>query len=192
MRIETTTRTLYTFDELPEDIKEKAIEKCYYINIDCGWDWWENVYEDAENIGLKIEAFDIDRGSYVRGKLTDYTLNVAEKVLKDHGEMTETYKLAEQYIQDRKERTTKLMAEQCQYESECLCVPGYDIEEIEWGYHEIDENDYEEINVEFERALKEEYLSILRREYDYLTSEEAIIETIQANEYEFDEDGNLA
>jgi len=41
-------------------------------------------------------------------------------------------------------------------------------------------------------ALKEEYLSILRKEYDYLTSREAIVETIEANQYEFDENGNLA
>jgi hypothetical protein len=31
----------------------------------------------------------------------------------------------------------------------------------------------------------------LETEYDYLTSEEAIIETIEANEYEFTEDGEL-
>jgi hypothetical protein len=33
---------------------------------------------------------------------------------------------------------------------------------------------------------------VLRDEYEYLTSAEAIKETIEANEYEFDQDGNLA
>lgn len=44
---------------------------------------------------------------------------------------------------------------------------------------------------EFERALGEEYLHMLRREYEYLTSEKAIVETIEANEREFTEDGSL-
>lgn len=45
---------------------------------------------------------------------------------------------------------------------------------------------------QFEKDLLEDYLKILQEEYDYLTSEEAIIETIKANEYEFYEDGRLA
>ena len=42
------------------------------------------------------------------------------------------------------------------------------------------------------RSFEHWALTLLRREYDYFTSEEAIIETIEANEYEFDENGNLA
>jgi len=48
----------------------------------------------------------------------------------------------------------------------------------------IDEDD-------FKHGLLEEYLSILQKEYDYLTSEESIIESIQCNEYDFDINGNL-
>lgn len=44
---------------------------------------------------------------------------------------------------------------------------------------------------EFKHDLLEEYLSMLRQEREYLTSREAIIETIEVNKYEFDEDGNL-
>jgi hypothetical protein len=42
---------------------------------------------------------------------------------------------------------------------------------------------------EFLKTLCEDYRIILSREYDYLTSEAAIIETIEANEYEFKADG---
>lgn len=48
--------------------------------------------------------------------------------------------------------------------------------------------DFQEENIDF---MKDAYLSILTNEYDYLTSEKAIIETIEANEYEFYEDGAL-
>lgn len=44
----------------------------------------------------------------------------------------------------------------------------------------------------FLRELLEEYLSILDKECEYLSSREAIIETIDANEYEFYEDGRMA
>jgi len=43
----------------------------------------------------------------------------------------------------------------------------------------------------FERALGEEYLSILRQEYEYQTSEEAIKETIEANDYDFTNEGRI-
>jgi hypothetical protein len=50
--------------------------------------------------------------------------------------------------------------------------------------HEIDQD-------EFLRGMLREYLKMLQENYDYYTSEEAIIETIRANEYEFTEDGEM-
>lgn len=44
---------------------------------------------------------------------------------------------------------------------------------------------------EFRLALQEDYRVMLDHEYEYLTSEEAIAETCEANEYEFDENGEL-
>ena len=55
---------VYEFNELSEEAKEKAIEKLWNINVD--YEWWDCVYDDAENIGLKIKEFDLDRGSYVK------------------------------------------------------------------------------------------------------------------------------
>lgn len=42
---------------------------------------------------------------------------------------------------------------------------------------------------EFRRSLSEDYRLILQRSYDYLTSREAIIETLEANEYDFTAEG---
>lgn len=49
----------------------------------------------------------------------------------------------------------------------------------------------DEIEEEFIRALSKEYLSILRREYEHQTSEEAIKETIEANDYDFTIEGRI-
>lgn len=56
---------VYAFDELSDEAKDKAINKLYDINV--GYEWWDSIYEDARNIGLEIESFDIDRGSFVKG-----------------------------------------------------------------------------------------------------------------------------
>ena len=47
------------------------------------------------------------------------------------------------------------------------------------------------LEVEFRQSLLEDYRIILQKEYEYLTSEDAVIETIEANEYEFTEDGKI-
>ena len=49
MREETTTRTLYTFDELSDHAKEKARDWYREGALDC--DWWDFIYEDAATIG---------------------------------------------------------------------------------------------------------------------------------------------
>ena len=54
-----------------------------------------------------------------------------------------------------------------------------------------EDEDYEEIEKEFSYSLLEEYLSMLRKEYEYMTGEEAIVETFAANEYLFDEEGAI-
>lgn len=52
------------------------------------------------------------------------------------------------------------------------------------------EEDDDEIE-EFRRELAEDYRRILSREYYFLTSDEAIRESLIANEYEFTEDGTI-
>ena len=49
-----------------------------------------------------------------------------------------------------------------------------------------------DLDNEFRLSILEDYRIMLQKEYEYLGSEDAIIETIKANEYEFTEDGKLA
>jgi hypothetical protein len=48
-----------------------------------------------------------------------------------------------------------------------------------------------DVERDFQKALLEDYLVILRKEYEYLTSEEAIKETIKANDWRFSAGGKL-
>lgn len=49
---ETTTRTLYKFDELGDAAKEKARE--WYRSSALDYEWWDSVYEDAARMGALI------------------------------------------------------------------------------------------------------------------------------------------
>lgn len=168
MRIETTTRNIYTWDELNEKQQSKAIEKLWDLNVD--YDWWGMTYEDASSVGLTISGFDLGRAMKCDVELDWSGLDVANKILELHGPNCDTYKSAEKYV-------ARYMAALI---DNVELVPG---EEIEVQTDFMDDC--------FRGALSVDYFHILRDEYDYLTSEKAIIESIKSNEYEFDESGSL-
>lgn len=158
---------IYKFSELSETAKAKAIENLYDINLD--YYWWQWTYDDAENIGLKITSFDLDRNRHADGKFLLNPVDVAKKILSEHGETCDTYKTAKTFLTD--------------------------LEGIKARYNDEDNWDEQEeiecLEDEFLENLLEDYALMLEREYEYLTSEEVIIQTIEANEYEFTEDGKL-
>jgi hypothetical protein len=49
----------------------------------------------------------------------------------------------------------------------------------------------EALKEEFRKSLLEDYRIILQKEYEYLTSREAVEEMCEANEYRFTEDGKI-
>lgn len=165
---------VYKFGELSDDAKKKVIEKLWDLNVD--YEWWENVYEDAKRIGLEITEFDLDRGSYVHGEFIWSAEETAEEILKEHGKQCETFTTALNYLESRSALVHKYS-------------DGIEIDRVaEGNEHEFDD-ECDELDRDFLKSLCEDYRIILSKEYDYLTSEEAIIESIQANEYEFTEHG---
>ena len=177
MRIEMVPKEVYTLDE----VREKAVDKNWDINVD--YDWWDGVYYDAEMIKLKITGFDIDRGAYCHGTFLAGAATVAGSILQNHGTACDTYRLASRFLfaisplqsfLDRIGASDRL----------------YKRESIYRKYREA-EKEIEILSEEFERDLLEEYRCILQREYEYLTSAEAIYETLAANGYEFNADGTI-
>lgn len=174
MREDTIITKVYPFDELSDEAKETAIEKLYYINVE--HEWWEATYEDAKTIGLTIEEFDLDQNRQCEGKWTEDVEDVAHLIIENHGEQCETYTDAMAFL-------TAYSTARATFNA----TNDYDPE-----YEEFDESDeYEELCSEFLRAICEDYSIILQKESEYLQSEEAIIESIEVNEYEFTEAGEL-
>ena len=156
---------LYKFSELSEEAKERVLTDHYDINLFP--EWWDGVYDDAAQVGLRITEFDLDHKS-ISGKFIDSAPAVAEAILAEHGKICETYKTAKSFLSDLEELTGKYT----------------DIEDCP-------EDDIEALEDDFLHSILEDYRIMLDNEYDYLTGKEAIIETIEANEYDFTEDGKI-
>lgn len=169
------TIKVYQFNELSDEAKSKAIASMADINTD--YDWYQCTYGDAENIGLKITGFDIDRGSYCSGKFIESPEETAEKIKSEHGPDCETWKTADRYLQYRAALVKKFS-------------DGINTDQVSQdNYYEFDE-ECDELDGDFLKLLCEDYRIILQKEYEYQTSKEQIIETIECNEYEFLADGS--
>jgi len=160
--MKTKTINLYEFDELSDQAKQRAIANNCGINVDY-WEWYHSVYDDAENIGLKITGFDLDRNRHCTGKAVDDVLTIAHKIKTEHGFDTPTYELANEFIKD---------------------YAALD--------EDIDADELRGFENEFLKSILEEYSILLQKEYEWLTSKESIEDALRANEYEFLEDGSRA
>lgn len=159
---------LYAYDELTDDAKEKALERFADINVSDEL-WYEHMMEESKDLGFDITSFDIDRGSITLGKFTESFEEIAKRIIANHGEKCDTYIDATNYLKDL---------------AEIISAHDEDtVDEFERAKDALDEA--------YERALAIEYLSMLKHEYDYQTSREAVEETIMCNDYQFTEDGEL-
>jgi hypothetical protein len=174
--MKTKTYNVYKFDELTDKQKAKAIDNLRDINVD--YDWWDSTYEDAKTIGLEITGFDLDRNRHSTGKFIEGALECAHAIEKEHGQNTPTYNSATDYLSDR-DNLVKKYANKNNL--------GYVDEDREDEF----DNECDDLDEQFLKMILEEYSIMLQSEYEYLTTDDAIIETIQANEFDFTEDGKI-
>jgi hypothetical protein len=169
------TIMLFTFEELSDKAKIKAVEKLSDINVSYNL-WWEYIYDEIENQKMKCNGFDIDGGGTCSLKWVDAE-EVAKSIIENHNKNRETYADATKFLAALKPLQDALK----------------DAEDAESPYEVFDAINDLIVSTEkfFLCNLEADYLFMLRNEYEYQTSEDAIIETIMANRYEFDEEGNL-
>lgn len=159
---------VFEFKELSPDTQEQIIN-----NWELYPSWYDSTYEDAENIALKITEFDIDRNT-INGEFTLSPFQCATLITDNHGKTCNTFLFADGYLASYAEISTRdanndLTAEECN----------------------LMDKDLEDLGEEFLHYLLKEYLQMLKSDYDYQTSREAIVETIEANNYEFTEAGKM-
>lgn len=195
MRKDTVTTTVYEFKELSDDVQEKVIENLWDINVD--YEWWDYdclmhiTDNEIENMKLTsieesfldrnslfnstIQAFDIDRDNFIQ---MDIEVNDEEIFRKFLG-------------------ISEKLWDNCYYEFSSG-TGRYSDTHMEITENDPSEDEFttDDITV-IERAddiINEKILDALwnlRETYEYLTSREAIVETIEANEYEFTKSGRI-
>jgi hypothetical protein len=183
----TVTYTLYKFDELSEEAQEKALNDHWDLNVDHGW--WECTYEDAERVGLEITEFDFGRRNSIKGELKEYLLDSCKAIRNNHGKHCDTFETAKQYlteyIEEFKDWKKRELANS---ENDCGCDHWKPKDWLaEFKYTE----EAQEVELNYKRTLLVDYLLILSKEYEYQISREQVIESIRANDYDFNEDGLL-
>jgi len=175
MRTITTHTDVYKFDELNEVAKQAALENMAYVNVE-HHNWFDDMYEDAKNIGLIITDFELDNNKKAIGKLNYSLKETVQAIQEDHGDTCETFKLAEKFDKEYDELVGKYSSEE-------------DPERVAEDNEDEFDSKADQLEELFLKELLEAYADMLEKDYEHLTSKEAIIDTIEANEYEFTEDG---
>lgn len=146
---------VYQFDELPENIQEKVIDKNREINVHD--DWWKSIYYDAKQVGLKITSFDLDRNRHANGEFINDADFCAEKILENHCNTCETYKTAANYMEER----NKLDIDE--QEEELAKLDEQFLVDILEDYSIMLQNEYEYL--QSDESVKE---TLIINEYTYL------------------------
>jgi hypothetical protein len=165
---------LYHFSELSERAQKKALADNQDFNV--SHNWWEWIYADAEEAGLKITGFDLDRAWYCNAQFINDATYTATQVRLNHGEKNDTYQQTTAFW-ERRDQTAGTWQKDENGEFE-------NADELDTALDSIAED--------YLKTMSLAYLRMLDKVYDELTSDEAIAESLTANEYWFTADGKLA
>lgn len=186
----TIQKTYALFEELNAEAKEKAIEENRNINTDHA-EWWEYTCDDAKAVG-KLMGLDIEqiyfRGFFSQGDGAcfecsfEYVKGMVDAV-KAHAPLdTDLHQIAEdmQALHAKSFYSTRGTTEQYGHYSHEYSM------RFEIGYEYGAENyeKWKEIMADFARWI----YARLRSEYEFLTSDECVVESIAFNELEFEID----
>lgn len=184
----------YAFSELDDEGKENALNQHREINVHDLW--YEYVYDDAKEVGKMLGIY-IDNiyfsgfwsqgdGACFEGSY-EYSKGSAKKI-REHAPLdNELHEIADNLQKLQRKYFYGLYA--TIKHSGHYNHPGCTQIDVrhEWGY------DWEDIEDDLEDALRDFMYWIysqLEKEYEFLTSDEMVAETLLANLYEFDQEGN--
>jgi hypothetical protein len=190
--METRTYKVYKFDELSEKGKQKALENLSNINVDDSY-WYESIIEDRmtelAKIGFETAVITFSGfSSQGDGASFKCTVNL-EKWLDArphnklafpaiYAECKDTGNYHMSITKSGRYEHEMTMGIESRYYGDSVKA-GTELSTLEAGILDDARDEARDIYKELER------------EYDHCTSEEAIIETIKANDYDFTEDGKI-
>lgn len=200
--------TVYKFGELSDRAKERARDWFRQGNLD--YDWWDFIYEDAATIaglmgidlrtrpvklmggGTRYEPCIFFRGfcSQGDGACWEGTYSYKEgsvRAVKDHAPQDNELHRIVSGLYDIQRRYFYKLSARCAhrghyYHSGCMDI------DVDFGDFNYNKGTDEELT-QLLRDFADWIYSQLDSEYYYRMSDEAVDEDIEANEYEFNEDG---
>lgn len=194
----TETMEIYKFEELDKNIQQKVIEKNYDINVNY-YDWWDSTQEDFYRILDILGYYDIKSyfsGFHSQGDGASFQANWNYN--KNMMKLIKEYAPLDYELQDIAKILTDLSRRNFYKLSAKIIQTGYYCHEFTMYVDYVEKfngteptQDSEDIFKECSRRLARWYYSQLNNDYDFLTSEDSIVDTIIANEYEFYADGEM-
>lgn len=214
--------TLYQFDELSDKAKAKALDKCREWNVDYDWweYLYENFTQDVAQYGYSVGVKDISfSGFWSQGDGAKFSGHVSKDHNQCLGLLP--CDLATR-VRDYNAKCRLLGVQEITLEfssritsSGHYCHSGYmrldcptfgwedweDFDRVDIGmqseFHDLTDalRDCDEIDravIEEARGHADDLYRALRDEYEWLTSDEQVAESIRCNEREFTEEGELA
>jgi hypothetical protein len=198
--MKTKTIKLYEFDELPEAIKAKVIERNRDINTDYDWssltlDEWEKKLEEhgfnnptisysgfwSQGDGASFVCTSVDVDKFVTSQKARGRFNAILKAIK-----AETVD-----VNVSIRRIDHHYSHEYTVTAESEIVYYRDEEPKNYAQLETEEGELRGMVLEVARTLSRQIYKELEAEYEALTADSEIIETIKANEYTFRADGTM-
>jgi hypothetical protein len=175
--MKTKTYKVYKFNELTKEQKEKAIKNLWDINVRHNWDEW--VLDEEKSRLEELGYSDIEiyySGFYSQGDGASFTATGNIEKLVEKASHKKDIELITFH---------RLFNDYCP-ECSMMIDIDYNTEKLPDYRDTLEDNLLKNARNEAKAIYKH-----LQNEYDYLTSDDAIIETILANDYDFREDGNI-
>ena len=156
---------VYKFEELDKQTKEKVIDNYRYINVEDTF-WYDWIKEDFNRLGLEIQEFDLGNRNYIKIYIDNFK-DTSESILQEFGDSVGVKQTAKNYLDE--------------------------YEKIQANFKEDEdvEREVELLDIEYEKEYSEDILSYLRANYEWEITDEAIINTIEANDYDFTTKGKI-
>lgn len=188
MRIEVITKTFAKFQELSDIQKQKVIEKNRQINVD--YDWFDYQIDEFKTMLEAIGFYDAQvyfTGFWSQGDGACFTGNYRYKkdcldFVKNNAPEFYDYVKMLQEIQKN-----NFYSINCDIKSKSNYSHSGTMYFTKFGCRSYSESIENEV-LDIFRSMADTLYNSLEKEYNYLTSDDAIAESLTANEFEFDLD----
>jgi hypothetical protein len=193
---------LYKFDELSKEVQDKVLSKNRDINVHD--DWHEFIIEDWINEEIPSKGFDATRIYYSGfwsqgdGAMFEYD-GIHDELFNEFVDGLKLSPMRTEWIKTQVSVSVSGKHRGHYYHEKCCSHSIYwEVSNTDINYLpnfsqwlESFADDFESFIIDKYEDICRELYRTLEREYNYLTEDEQVAETLYANDYDFTEDGDM-